>query len=452
LAREIAVKVLQDVEAGRGMARELLDSSLEGRTMDPRDRDLAREIVYGTLRRLSSLDHLLARHSKARLRSLDLPVLSALRAAAYQVLFLDRVPDAAAVSAAVEHATAASGKRAGGYANAVLRALAREVTGREPGDGDESPRRSLPTGDGRHVLLASQALPDPAKDPLDSLAHRWSMPRWLVKRWREQFSDEDLRTVLRAGVARPSTWLQPVPGREAELQAVMEAADLVVASEEGLPGWRIRGAGAIDALPGYGAGLFTVQDPAAARAVETLAPAARERLIEIGAGRGGKTATLAARVAPGGSVVAVDRHGGRLGLLKDTLRRLHLEGVEAVEADATDQDALPDGPFDAALVDAPCSNTGVLARRVEARWRLKAQDLEALAALGRRMLEALLDRVRPGGRIVHSVCSLETDEGPDTVRRAIRKRDDWTLESEELILPRAGIHDGGYVALLRRAP
>jgi 16S rRNA (cytosine967-C5)-methyltransferase len=453
VARRLAEETLLAVEAGRGRARELLDAGLLRRPLGPRDRDLAREIAYGTLRRLLTLDHLLEALSDRRLRSLHPRVRAALRVAAYQILFLDRVPAPAAVDHAVEEARRAAGDRAAGYANAVLRALAREVEGRFEGEGDADPRRSVPTGDGRHARLSKGRLPDPAKDGAASLALRWSMPRWIVKRWVASLGPERALEALRASAARPGTWLRPLPGRAEALRAALSGAGVAVEEEGEPPAFLVRGAGAVEDLPGFREGLFVVQDPAAARAVDLLAPRPGETVLEIGAGRGGKTVFLAARVAPGGMVTAVDRDGKRLALLRETLRRVlpDGEGVEVVAGDALEPGTLPLGPFDRVLVDAPCSNSGVLARRVEARARLEPRDLETLAALGRRLLEAALERLRPGGTAVHAVCSLEPEEGPDTVRRAIRRDPSLSLAAEETLLPVPGRRDGGYAAVIRRA-
>ncbi len=451
MPRRLAEAVLADVEAGRGNARDLLDAALRGRSPDPRDRDLAREIAYGTLRRLVTIDHLLAVHSRIRLRTLHPRVRAALRSAAYQVLFLDRVPAAAAVDAAVEGARDAAGPRAAGYGNAVLRALAREVVGRAEGEGGEDPRRTIPTGDGRSVRLSRPSLPDPGSDEAGSLALRWSMPRWIVKRWLAALGGEGALQALRASAARPGTWLRPIPGRGDALRKALAAGGIPF-EEEGTPSaFLLRGAGAVEELPGFREGLFVVQDPAAARAVALLGPRPGEAILEIGAGRGGKTVFLAAAVGAGGRVVAVDRDGGKLALLRENLARL-LPGagdrVEVREADALAPGALPAGPFDRVLVDAPCTNTGVLARRVEARHRLVPKDVETLAALGRRLLEAGLDRLGPGGTAVHSVCSLEPEEGPETVRRVLRRRPGLVPGLEEALLPVPGRRDGGYSATI----
>lgn len=450
MPRRMVGEVLEGVEAGRGTARDLLDAALRERALDPRDRDLAREIAYGTLRRMATLDHLLGEISTERLRALDPRVRAAVRAGAYQVLFLDRVPAAAAVNAAVAEARRSAGDRATGYVNGVLRALAREVVGRPDGDGEDAPRRSIPTGDGRHVLLRRNRLPDPARDEAGSLGARWSMPRWLAARWLEARGREEALAILRASAARPATALRPLPGREAALGEALAAGGIAFEEEGG--GLLLRGAGAVEELPGFAEGLFVVQDAAAARAVALLGAAPGERVLEVGAGRGGKTVFLAAAAAPGGRVVAVDRDGGRLAQLRETMERVgtDLAAVELVEGDGTAEGVLPEGPFDRVLVDAPCSNTGVLARRVEARHRLRPQDLEGLAALGRRLLAAGLRRLREGGTAVHSVCSLEPEEGPETVRRAVRDVPGCAPVAEETTLPVPGRRDGGYAAVVRR--
>ena len=304
------------------------------------------------------------------------------------------------------------------------------------------------------MVLAGNLLPDPAKDEAASLAARWSMPRWIVKRWRESLGGERALAALRASAARPGTWLRPLPGREGALREALAGRGVPFEEEGDPPAFLLRGAGAVEDLPGFAEGLFLVQDPAAARAAALLGPRPGETVLEVGAGRGGKTAVLAALTAPGGMVTAVDRDGAKLALLRENLLRTGAdpESVEVVEGDALAGGVLPLGPFDRVLVDAPCSNTGVLARRVEARHRLEPSDVETLAALGRRLLEASLDRLRPGGTAVHSVCSLEPEEGPETVRRAVRRRPECTVEAEELLLPVPSRRDGGYCAVIRRAP
>jgi 16S rRNA (cytosine967-C5)-methyltransferase len=445
VSRDLAVSVLAAVDSGGGLARDLLDRELAGprRPPDARDRDLAREIVYGVLRRRATLDHLLRSRSKNRLQGLAPPVLAALRAGAYQLLFLDRIPAAAAVDAAVRRVRIESDPRAAGYANAVLRDLARSVVERIEGDGDDDPRRSLPTGDGRCVRLLRCELAGPG-DPVALEAARWSLPPWIVRRWNVAFEEEDRRQCFRAAVARPGTWLRPLPGRGAELAAALTASERSFEEVDGA--FLLRGAGAVENLPGYEEGWFVVQDPTAHVALERLACVPGESVLEIGAGRGGKTVLMA---AAGARVTAVDRDEGRLELLRETLKRTGLEDrVTVLQADATDDAALPPGPFDAVLVDAPCSNTGVLARRVEARWRLRLADLEPLAGLGRRLLETGLSRLRPGGRAVHSVCSLEPEEGPAVMARALRRFPALGPAREERLLPVPGRRDGGWVGVL----
>ncbi len=439
----MAVDVLVDVEANRGTARDLLDGALRQRPLDPRDRDLAREIAYGVLRRLSTLDLLLRARAKRRLSAPAPAVRAALRVAAYQILFLDRIPAHAAVDAAVGRARRSAGPRPAAFANAVLRDLAASVRGREPGDGDDDPRRTVPTGDGRVTILARGELPDPARDPVAWLSARWSMPPWIVRRWRDHLGEEGALDALRASAARPGTWLRPLPARESDLRAALRSAQVAFEEEGG--GFLVRGAGPPDGLPGHAEGWWIVQDPAATAAVDQVAVAEGTTVLELGAGRGGKTALLAAR---GALVTAVDPRGERLARSRETLERLGLlHRVRFVEGDATREGTLPEGPFDRLLVDAPCSNTGVLARRVEARWRVREADLEPLAGLGRRLLEAGLRRLRPGGLVVHSVCSLEPEEGPVVLRRALRAAPPRTVLHEERILPRAGVRDGGWVGV-----
>ena len=474
--RSVALSVLRSVDRGRGLAREGLDAAVASAGLSARDRGLAHELVIGTLRRLGTLDHLLAPFLRKEIAAAHGADRAALRMGAYQLVFLDRVPAHAAV-----HATVGAVRGAGrppGFVNAVLRRLADRVAGVVDGvmhgSGDDArdgtadgvvraagrdPRRLVPHGDGRATELTEAVLPDPAAGLNAYLAAAWAHPLWMVERFASQLPLPQLVETLRAGVVRPPLSVRPATAHRDSLRSELEAAGVVVVPEG--PCFLLStgvgvGAGSVSALPGFADGRFSVQDAAAAEAVDVAAPQPGEVVLDLCAAPGGKTVALAEAVGPEGVVLAVDLPGPRLERLRMHAQRRRLGNVHVLGADVTDPEALPRGtaegrPFDLVVVDAPCSNTGVLARRVEARRRLGGEDrLLMLAEQAAHMVLVGLDRLGPGGRLVYSTCSIDAAENEDVVEAVLDEDPRLVLARERTFLPVPGRRGGGYVAVLSR--
>jgi 16S rRNA (cytosine967-C5)-methyltransferase len=203
-------------------------------------------------------------------------------------------------------------------------------------------------------------------------------------------------------------------------------------------------------LPGFTEGDFSVQDLTAMKAVELLNPKPGETIWDVCAAPGTKTTAIAERMQNQGRVLATDIHPARLALIEDNRSRLGLDIIKAQRISAAGDD-LPGGPFDAVLVDVPCSNTGVLGKRVEARWRLTPADFEELPGIQSRLLEAACERVKPGGRVVYSTCSIEPEENEAIVAALLSRRPDWKLVEQQTHWPGRPA-DGGFAAWLQKFP
>jgi 16S rRNA (cytosine967-C5)-methyltransferase len=210
---------------------------------------------------------------------------------------------------------------------------------------------------------------------------------------------------------------------------------------------RLRETASVAELPGYDAGWFTVQDESAMRAAAALEISPEDRVLDLCAAPGGKATYVAERMGGRGRVVACDVQEKRLQTVNQLAHRLGITCIETCLLQAGGE--LPEGPFDAALVDVPCSNTGVLGRRPEARWRPRPEDLAELTALQTRLLLSALARVRSGGAVVYSTCSIEPEENAAVVRSVLSQTQAFALEAEEEMTP-GGPSDGGYWARLRR--
>ena len=369
-ARRVAAEIVEGVLRRHRPLDEQLDSGPSHAALaalPERDRALARAIVGAVLRRLGSLRYLVGLFADRGLPREAPRVETALLIGAAQILFLD-VPDHAAVDLAVRLARAdRNAMHFTGLVNAVLRRVAREGAAR----------------------LAER---DAAA--LDT-------PPWLLARWIATYGEATAQAIAHAHAQEPALDLtvKSDPARWA-----IELGGRV------LPTGSVRtlAHGAVSALPGFAEGAWWVQDAAAALPAKLLGDIAGRRVADLCAAPGGKTAQLA---AAGAHVSAVDRSAPRLSRVGDNLRRLSLD-AELVCADAA---AYAAAPFDAVLLDAPCSSTGTIRRHPDIPWLKTAADIAALSSLQRRLLERAVALTRPGGILVYCTCSLEPEEGVDVV-------------------------------------
>lgn len=388
-ARSLAARVLTRVLGDDAWAAALLDAEIEAHPqLDPRDRALATELVYGVLRRLAWLEARALVHAREK-RWPDKVTRVEILVAAYQLLCLERVPPHAAVDHAVRAVTRARGKGLGGFTNAVLRKLAAE--GRETDPPPLSvPRwlgasleRALGAGGARSFLARSAE-----RAPIAIRVHdAASRPGWVAR----------LEELLGPGKARA--------GALSELAIVLE------------PG------GPLAALPGFGVDWAPQEEGSQ---VVALALGARpgDEVLDACAGRGHKSAILARAVEPGGAVDLADLHPKKLARAREDLLALGVRPRSAIAVDLSVGGGALASRYARALVDAPCTGTGTLRRRPEILLRRREEDLVALPALQSRILGSVLDRVGPGGRVVYAVCSVLPEECEDVIARALEGRAD----------------------------
>jgi 16S rRNA (cytosine967-C5)-methyltransferase len=447
-ARSLALQVLLDVDRHEGFAQELLDRHLPEAGLSPADRRLATQLAYGVLRRRGTLDALVRPLVTRQPHQVEPWLWEALRLGAFQLALLTHIPPHAALNETVEQAAAFHRPGAKGFLNGVLRRVAELVTDdRVTGPAADA----LPLEQGEYRRLARPVLPDPAASPVEYLAAAFAWPRWLAERWHARYGWEEC---LRLGfwfTGPAPLWLRVNALRTDRAACLAAFAVAGVAAELGEQPQAIRlvESAAVRDLPGYAEGWFTVQDESAMAVAPALAPPAGGRVLDLCAAPGGKTTHLAELMRDQGRVLACDVDDERLRTVAELCRRLGVTCVEAVRLHPERNEEPPPGPFDAALVDVPCSNTGVLGRRPEVRWRLRPGDFRHLVPLQTRLLLQAADRVRPGGAVVYSTCSVEPEENRGVVDAVLRALAELTLEAESEQVPGRPA-DGGYWARLRR--
>lgn len=446
-ARSLALQVLLAVDRHEAFVQELLDRHLHDAGLSPADRRLATQLAYGVLRRRGTLDALVRPFVTRQPHQVEPWLWEALRLGAYQLALLTHVPPHAALNETVELAAAFHRPGARGFLNAVLRRVAGLMTD-DPADAPAAD--ALPLEQGRYRRLARPVLPDPAASPVEYLAAGFAWPRWLAERWSGRYGwDECVRLgFMFAGPAPLGLRVNTLRTDRAACLAAFAAAG--VAAEPGAHPQAIRllESAPVRDLPGYADGWFAVQDESAMGVATALGPPPGGRVLDLCAAPGGKTTHLAEVMGNRGRVVACDVDDERLATLTELCRRLGVTNVEPVRLQPERNEEPPAGPFDAALVDVPCSNTGVLGRRPEARWRLRPGDFRHLVQLQTKLLLQAAERVRPGGAVVYSTCSIEPEENRGVVDAVLRGMRGLTLEAESEQVPGRPA-DGGYWARLR---
>ena len=432
-ARVASADVLADLREGM-----LLDAAFDRRTaaLDARDRRWTQELVYGLLRRREYLDAALHPRVRGGIARLHADLTDLLRLGVYQLLFMNSVPNYAAIAQTVELAKLRHGIGASKLANAVLRRIDRE----------------------RDHLVADEAADD--GDVAGRLARRHSHPLWLVERWLAQFGADDTDTLLRHNNQEARVILRPWHVVHEQLETSLERSGVMAAEVPLVPdSLELPPGTALLELAAWRQGQCFVQDPAATLVTRYAAFPAGVIAGDVCAAPGGKALELT-RTAR--FVVAADRSPARLRRMAENLDRLDVHNAALVAMDAT---APAVRRLDAILLDAPCTGTGTFRRHPDARWRLRRSDLALLAASQAELLRASAERVNPGGLLVYGTCSLEPEENDEQVDAFLSQHPEWALEppapgtvpDEVLdagrlrVLPQRHGTDGAFAARLRRA-
>lgn len=407
-SRELALEILERVDRSGAFASHELNSAFE-RVVGPGstgvDRTLPRralvsELVYGTLAQRGRLDWSLARCVSRGLQSVQPRVLTLLRMASYELLFLTQIPDHATVHTAVEltrHRIHASQAR---FVNAVLRSLLRR-------------RAEEPT----------------------LLSDRTSHPQWIVELLGRSLPAAEQLAALEANNGRPPLTIRSRGPRDELATALHERGFEVVRGSLSRRALIVRNPEGLFETELFARGAFVAQDEAAQLVAELAAPRPGELVVEIGAGLGGKTTQLAELAGGEARIIAVDTHAGRLAKLERRIRELGIGGVTTRLQDATAalddwQPAIAAGSVDCVVVDAPCSGLGVLRRQPEIRWRRTPEQIEGYASQQRAMLTRAAELLKPGGRLIYAVCTFTDAEGAGVVEAICRSEhlERWPIE------------------------
>ena len=423
--REIALRVLRG--AGGEFVETRLEAELAQTRLSPPDRHLCQELAYGIVRWQATMDWLIGRKTDARAQK---PLLqNLLRLGLYQIFWLDRIPAHAAVHETVELARQSGYNTQAGFINAILRGYLREF-------------------DATKGLLAELK----TKHPHLGYSH----PEWLCARWQTRWGADQAAKLMEWNNTPPKAFarvntLKADPGkllaqwRDENVEYDFVRRDWL---EENAV-FELKSHPPLSGLPSFQQGLFYVQDPSTLLAVRELDPQPGESVLDLCAAPGGKLTAIAQLMRNEGRLVAHDTTSERLKLIDQNCTRLGITCVQTVLPSTFNPQ--PSTPFDRILIDAPCSNTGVMRRRVDLRWRIRLAEIGRLRSAQLELLRQAASLLIPGGLLVYSTCSLEPEENIEVVTEFLAQHADFKLERTRELLPFVDGVDGTYVARLAKS-
>lgn len=426
--REITLDILLTLERGEELSHRLIRAVLDKYDyLEGRDKAFIKRLSEGSIERGLELDYLIGAFSSVPVHKMKPLIRCLLRMSAYQILYMDNVPDSAACNEAVKLAKKRGFARLSGFVNGVLRSISRQ-------------KEVLPYPDGSNEV--------------ETLSVRYSMPEWIVQMWLAAYGRERTGRILAGLLA-----IHPVSLRfrmdladEALAAAVaaIEATGAVLTRSPLLPTiYLAEHVDNVSSLPGFLEGLFTVQDASSALAVEAAGIRTGDTVLDICAAPGGKSMIAAELVGPSGYVCSRDVSEEKVARIDENVLRLHAGNVHSEVWDATVRDPAWEEKADVVLADVPCSGLGILGKKRDIKYHVSPASLASLEELQKQILTASLGYVKKGGVLLYSTCTIHRAENEDMVRW-ITENHPFTLDKERQLLPGEDATDGFYYARLRR--
>ena len=419
--RQLILRILTDFDKNPGNLDRCIDHALNSVRIDHRDRRFVFEVVYGVIRRKLTLDYIIDYFLTEKTFQKDETLHRILRIGVYQLLYMDRVPDHAAVNETVKLAkNNPLTVKFSSVVNAVMRGLINN-------------KRAVP-------------LPDPQKDLSERLSVEYSHPKWLVERWMKNLGLAKTKRLLAFNNERPAIYLRRKlrdisrQQFEADVRTICEPAsgylNLYYKLKKTLLPENIRM---------IQQGVCNVQAPSSGWVVALLDVLRGEHLLDLCAAPGGKTALMSELAGDAGTVVSCELKWPRLRHVVDTMERMDLQNVYPLMCDAAHPPFT--GVFDKVLLDAPCTGTGVMHRHPEARWVRSPEDIERLALMQKKMLESAASMIDSGGILVYSTCSLEPEENELLVQSFLEEHPEFKKDRNPDVIPDKFIDDNGYLRI-----
>lgn len=449
--RGLAAEILTAWEAGRHTASELLDLHLK----EAASRGQVTDLVFGVIRHRGLLDHVLTAVAAVKIPHTEKDLLILLRLGVYELLFCPDTAEYAVLSDLAD--LAGKNKKRRGFINAVLRSVQRAVEDRKSSAEGADLRRWVACRPPGGCLFKEPLFPDPQTQPADYYSTVFSIPQWLIEIWLNTYGLEALRRICLGSSRTPAIILQPntLKTNAVRLAEILKSEAVLAELNAEKIMLRIHTHRYLTDLWAFQKGFFLVQDPSAAKVVALMEPKMGATVLDLCAAPGGKTMQIAMAMHDQGKVIASDPDGRRLQKVEENRLRLGIACVRCVPPEGIKEALGSKNKVQSVLLDVPCSNTGVMARRAEVRWRLRPESMALLVKTQKELLDQAAAFVRKHGTLVYSTCSILPQENENLVKEFLRTHKAFSLDKEERTLPFCGsedtfAHDGGYVAVLKK--
>lgn len=387
-----AVKILNRIDRTDAYLDKLLDIEIKNSGLTGPDKSLLFEIVHGVTRWLGRIDWILNGFYKGQFSKCIPNVKNAMRVALYQILFLDKVPEYAAVNEAVEFVKKLQGQKPADLTNAVL----------------------------RNIIRSKDAIryPDPNEDIIAYFSAYYSHPSWMVKRWINRYGKDETEKLLISNNNKPLLTIRVngLVSNYEEMNSLLNSVDLKFTNGKYLPEFiRLSALTNITDWEYFHKGYFTVQDESTGLPIKLLDVKSGMRVLDLCAAPGGKTAFIADIMQNSGEIIALDRFESRLKILQKNLNRLKVTNVKTITIDANEYE--DENGFDRVLVDAPCSGLGTLTKKPDLKWKRDLGDIRKIVNIQYELLKKGASLLRKGGCIVYSTCTIEPEENFEIIKK-----------------------------------
>lgn len=418
--RFLAASILTKIEKDAAYSNITLSSSFKDIEITAEEKRFVSALVYGVLDRKITIDYVLSKFMKTPLKKTAPFTLSVLRSAVYQIMFMDKIPESAAVNEAVKIIKKSKESRNSGFVNGVL----------------------------RNILRAETLLP--VDESPQTLSIIYSCPLWIIKGFIKDYGKENTVQLLKESLKAPPITVRVNTTRITIADLTERLANNGITAVNGEPDNCLILEKGIDIGENrqFKEGLFHVQDSASQRAVSVLSPKKGERVLDICAAPGGKSFTMAEIMENKGKIISCDLYEHKLKLIMTEAERLGLNIIKPILNDATVYNAEL-GKFDAVLCDVPCSGLGVIRRKPEIKYKPQ-EDYGELEAIQRKILNNAAEYLKDGGRILYSTCTLRRAENEENVAKFLEEHSEFTKEYEHTFMPHTDKTDGFYCALLKK--
>jgi len=449
-ARTLALEVLNQFDKTASSEHTYISAILNPLLAQTNEKNRTTDLVFGTIRNRFTIDTIITKLTDCPPERIPKKIHNIIRIGVYELIYCPTTAQYAIVNEAAESASKIAGQKQVGFVNALLREITRHIVERQTPLSQTDADKIIPQTTATGCKFDCQILPNPQSTLTDYFSTAFSIPKWLITDWLTEYGLEKTRQICFASNRRPSVYIRPnlLKTSSEQLAGLFRSADVAFDITPDKTMMKIKSPHTIAELPGFSEGLFAIQDLAASQSVKMLNPNPDWVILDLCAAPGTKTTQLAELTADKAKIFATDISRTRLKKVRENISRLDVKSVTVIDH----KDIFAAAPYDAVLLDVPCSNTGVLSKRPEIRYRIKPDTLKNITKQQTELLQSAVSLLKPTGKICYSTCSIQRIENDLIVKDFLDKNPAFKLETELLILPQTDDfdHDGAYTAIITR--